>query len=247
MTNYLTEPDVEVRNWPGQLNGQVRGSRILLLDRSRLLTDVLRRRLLTEDDVESVGVASSAAEAARLLVEETYTVVVAAADLVAELQRAQPAQHNGRSRVPVVVLADAAEAHVAPDLIQLGGIAGWVTRDRSTDDLMKVVRISRDGDVCLPKPVLDRLIAQPRREAPQTERDRVFAMLTEREIEVLMLLEQGLGRAEIAAALHLSPNTVRTHIQRILRRLNVHSALAALALIRSDAPPAAASSLRRYT
>jgi DNA-binding NarL/FixJ family response regulator len=56
--------------------------------------------------------------------------------------------------------------------------------------------------------------------------------LSEREMQVFTLLEQGLSRPEIAEQLHLSPNTVRTHVQRILRRLNTHSTLAALALAR---------------
>ena len=69
----------------------------------------------------------------------------------------------------------------------------------------------------------------------RTLRERVAAeetlsKLTAREIEVLACMADGLGRAEIAERLYLSPNTVRTHMQSILGKLGVHSSLAAVAL-----------------
>ena len=57
-------------------------------------------------------------------------------------------------------------------------------------------------------------------------------MLTARELDVLRCLIEGLSRNEIGALLHVSPNTVRTHIQSILHKLNVHSALTAVAFAR---------------
>jgi len=59
-----------------------------------------------------------------------------------------------------------------------------------------------------------------------------IALLTTRELDVLRWLMEGLSRNELGALLHVSPNTVRTHVQSILRKLNVHSALNAVALAR---------------
>lgn len=59
-----------------------------------------------------------------------------------------------------------------------------------------------------------------------------FMNLTRRETEVLRALASGLGQREIAARLYLSPHTVRTHVQRLLAKLDVHSVLGALALAR---------------
>ena len=56
--------------------------------------------------------------------------------------------------------------------------------------------------------------------------------LTGREIQVLRCLAAGLGRVEIAERLYVSPHTARTHIQRVLSKLGVHSALAAMAVAR---------------
>ncbi len=61
--------------------------------------------------------------------------------------------------------------------------------------------------------------------------------LTRRETEVLRALAAGLEKREIAARLYLSPHTVRTHVQRVLAKLDVHSVLGALALARSVGLP----------
>ncbi|HET9169346.1 MAG TPA: helix-turn-helix transcriptional regulator [Actinospica sp.] len=60
----------------------------------------------------------------------------------------------------------------------------------------------------------------------------LISTLTPRETDVLRCIASGIGRAEIARHLFMSPHTARTHIQRILAKLDVHSALAALAFAR---------------
>lgn len=206
--------------------------RILLLDRCRLLAEVLGRRLINEVDVADVGVASSGAEAIRLLTEGCFDLVVATPELAAEL-RARPGDQLGRRAAPIVVLAENQSTESARALFRMGGVVGWVSRDRSSADLMDVIRTWQRGDVRIPAEILESLAYRAEEgAAASSTREQILASLTEREIDVLLLLERGKGRTEIAAELHLSPNTVRTHIQRILRRLDVHSTLAALALLR---------------
>jgi DNA-binding CsgD family transcriptional regulator len=59
-----------------------------------------------------------------------------------------------------------------------------------------------------------------------------LASLTVRERQVLEAMMRGLGRDQIAAQLTISPNTVRTHMQNVLGKLEVHSSVAAVALAR---------------
>ncbi|MFI5303621.1 MAG: LuxR C-terminal-related transcriptional regulator [Nitrospiria bacterium] len=61
-------------------------------------------------------------------------------------------------------------------------------------------------------------------------------LLSPRETEVFQLLTQGYGTQVIAEMLHLSPTTVRTHVQRILKKLQVHSMLEAVALVLGEKP-----------
>ncbi|MGZ4536411.1 MAG: response regulator transcription factor, partial [Nocardioidaceae bacterium] len=56
--------------------------------------------------------------------------------------------------------------------------------------------------------------------------------LSPRELEVLQLLVAGLSRAEVAERLVVSPNTVRTHVQNLLKAADVHSTLALVAVAR---------------
>ena len=63
--------------------------------------------------------------------------------------------------------------------------------------------------------------------------EQFLALLTGRERDVLGCLAEGHRRRDVAEHLHLSPNTVRTHLQNIMAKLGVHSALEAVALIRT--------------
>ena len=65
----------------------------------------------------------------------------------------------------------------------------------------------------------------------EQEQDRL-APLTAREREILQCLALGMRRQQIAERLFLSPNTVRTHISHVLRKLEVHSTLAAVSVLR---------------
>jgi DNA-binding CsgD family transcriptional regulator len=64
------------------------------------------------------------------------------------------------------------------------------------------------------------------------ENERLIASLTPREREVLACLASGAGRMETAEQLHLSANTVRTHLQSLMAKLGVHSGLEAVAVSR---------------
>jgi DNA-binding NarL/FixJ family response regulator len=77
--------------------------------------------------------------------------------------------------------------------------------------------------------VLVSLSGQP--QASVTEAEGIRS-LTQRELDVLSCLVEGMSRNEIGELLHVSPNTVRTHVQSILHKLKVHSALAAVAIAR---------------
>ncbi|HWG28435.1 MAG TPA: helix-turn-helix transcriptional regulator [Actinospica sp.] len=68
--------------------------------------------------------------------------------------------------------------------------------------------------------------------SPSAPPPSAISALTPRETQVLRCIAAGIGRTEIAKRLFMSPHTVRTHIQRILAKLDVHSALAAMALAR---------------
>jgi DNA-binding NarL/FixJ family response regulator len=155
------------------------------------------------------------------------------AAVATEFLAALPLDRPGSPRPSVVVLADAGDESAA-DLVRMGAV-GWVCRDEPISVLIETVHAVLRGEVRLPQPLLDELLERPNPPAWRAASEPpVEAVLTRRELEILRLLEQGISRAEIASYLHLSPNTVRSHVQHILNRLGVHSTLAAVARMRTE-------------
>lgn len=87
------------------------------------------------------------------------------------------------------------------------------------------------GDALLAPAITRRLIERfVRRPLPGAALSERFAELTDRELEVLRLIARGLSNAEIAAALYLTPATVKTHVSRILHKLDLRDRVQAVAL-----------------
>lgn len=122
------------------------------------------------------------------------------------------------------------------------GTAAWVRKDQPLEHLLRVIRGVARGQTWLPPSetgqVLRLLLQQQDR---RREHGRLLASLTPRERAVLTCLAQGAGhRDAVARQLHLSVNTVRTHLQNIMAKLGVHSALEAVALTRDQGEPLSA-------
>ena len=102
------------------------------------------------------------------------------------------------------------------------GASGFLLKDAPADDLVAAVRIVAAGEALLAPTVTRRLIEefarQPRRDQPRPDR---LASLTTRELEVAKLIARGLSNAEIADTLVLAEQTVKTHVGRILAKLQL--------------------------
>jgi DNA-binding NarL/FixJ family response regulator len=103
------------------------------------------------------------------------------------------------------------------------GASGFLLKDVSPEQLAAAVRLVRSGDALLAPSITRRLVERfARPQEPGTAHLRSnLAALTPRELEVLRALAKGLSNTELAALLHLSEATVKTHITRILAKLNL--------------------------
>ena len=117
-----------------------------------------------------------------------------------------------------------------------------VGEGRSTKEIARELGITRATVRCHVQRTLTKLGVATRLQAaalminpaaPTPAPPHVTHDLTPRETQVLRCLAAGIGRAEIAKHLFMSPHTARTHLQRILAKLDVHSALAAMARARA--------------
>ncbi len=207
--------------------------RVAVIDDHRVFAEALASRLSDEPDFEVVGTAAAASEALELFSHTEIDVVALDLDLAGEdgLAVGRQLREQWPDLGIVVVTAAADDSRVA-EAVQMG-VRGWVAKQSAIESLLTAVRGAARGETHLPAALLTRVLVslseQSRSSTPEAE---AIAMLTARELDVLRCLIEGMSRNEIGALLHVSPNTVRTHIQSILHKLNVHSALTAVAFAR---------------
>jgi DNA-binding NarL/FixJ family response regulator len=102
------------------------------------------------------------------------------------------------------------------------GASGFLLKDVSPERLVAAVRTVLSGETLLAPAITRRLIERfTRHEKPGAALHRDLSPLTPRELEVLQLLAGGLSNAELATRLQLSETTVKTHVARILSKLNL--------------------------
>ena len=102
------------------------------------------------------------------------------------------------------------------------GASGFLLKEVSPEQLVAAVRLVRSGDALLSPTITRRLVERfAPRDGTVATLDRDLSELTPRELEVLRLLAQGLSNAELASALTLSEATVKTHVSRILLKLDL--------------------------
>jgi DNA-binding NarL/FixJ family response regulator len=100
------------------------------------------------------------------------------------------------------------------------GASGFLLKDAGPRQLLDAIRVVAAGDALITPSITKRLIAEfAARRDPGDPPDAV-AELTEREREILRLVARGLSNAEIAESLVISPLTTKTHVSRILRKLD---------------------------
>ncbi|MCS7484558.1 response regulator [Umezawaea endophytica] len=111
------------------------------------------------------------------------------------------------------------------------GAAGFLLKSVEAAALIDAVRLVAAGDGVLAPSVTRRLMRDFAAVAPrQVERPKLLGLLTERETEVLTCLGEGLSNQQIGKRLHISETTVKTHVSRVLTKLDLRSRVQAAIL-----------------
>jgi DNA-binding NarL/FixJ family response regulator len=110
------------------------------------------------------------------------------------------------------------------------GASGFLLKDVLPEDLIAAVRVVAAGDGLIAPTITKRLIEQFARTAPPSTPPPGLEDLTPRELEVLTLIARGLSNGEIAAELVLSEATVKTHVKRVLSKLDLRDRVQAVVL-----------------
>jgi two-component system, NarL family, response regulator LiaR len=142
----------------------------------------------------------------------------------------------------VVLTSHASEEDVFPAL--KAGAFGYLPKHSAPEDVLHAIRQAYRGETVL-HPAIARMVLQELQGAPQPKQPATTDPLSERELEVLRLVAQGVSNQEIANALVVGEATVRSHFSAILRKLQLASRTqAALYALRQglatldEAPPA---------
>jgi DNA-binding NarL/FixJ family response regulator len=199
---------------------------IAVVDAGRVFAEAVAARLSAEPDLVVRCAVTSAAALRRAEAPVPVDVVVCDAALFDPV-----CAGADRTAVRFVLVADRSETGLLPAALR-AGVRGWVPREASAEELLAAVRAAYAGGTWVPPRLLTGALAELTGRGGQHPDARVERLdrLTQRERDVLSCLAEGLSRADTATRLHLSPNTVRTHVQNILAKLGVNSSVAAVTL-----------------
>jgi DNA-binding NarL/FixJ family response regulator len=196
--------------------------RVVIVDDQSLVRAGFRMVLSAQADMEVVGEAEDGSDALRLLARTPADVVVM--DIRMPIMDGVEATRrlcagDGGPRVLVLTTFDTDEDAFAA--LQAGA-SGFLLKNVPPEELLAAIRVVASGEsVVAPRVtrrLLDRFAGQL---APPQATDGRLGSLTEREREVLLLVAQGMSNAEIAEKLFVAEATVKTHVGRILTKLDL--------------------------
>jgi len=204
--------------------------RVLVADDQPLAREGLRTILDAQSGIEVVAEAADGGEAVELALRLRPDIVLMdirmpGLDGLAACRRLL-ARAERRTRVVMLTTFDLDE-YVYEAM--RAGASGFLLKDAPREDLVAGVRASAAGDTLLAPEITRRLVeAYVRRPPPGPATPAPLAELTDREVEILRLVARGLSNAEIAASLFLSEATVKTHVSRVLAKLDLRSRVQAV-------------------
>ena len=207
--------------------------RVLIVDDQAMVRQGFGALLSAQPDIEVVGDAADGAEAPEAVRRWRPDIVLMDVRMprVDGLEATRRILRAPGLRHPRVIMLTTFDLDDYVYEALRAGASGFLLKDASADELIRAVRVVAAGDALLAPSVTRTLIAdyasRPVRDRPKPERLRA---LTPRETEVLKLIARGMSNSEIADALVLAEQTVKTHVGRILGKLDLRDRAQAVVL-----------------
>ncbi|GIJ43127.1 DNA-binding response regulator [Virgisporangium aliadipatigenens] len=199
--------------------------RVVVVDDQELVRAGLRMILTAQDDMTVVGEAGDGAAALRLLRHTAADVVVMDLRMPVMDGIAATREIRGPRVLALTTFDTDADAFAALQ----AGASGFLLKNVPPEELLSAIRIVAAGEAVV-APRITRLLLD--RFAGQLVRrpDTPLSALTDREREVFLLIAQGLSNTEIAQTMHLAETTVKTHVGRVLAKLELRDRVQAVVL-----------------
>jgi len=192
---------------------------VLLVDDHAMVRQGVKAFLVTQPDLSMVGEAGSGEDAIKLaarFIPDVILMDLIMPDMDGIETTRRVKQVSPRSQV-VVLTSYHEDEHIFPAL--KAGALSYILKDVSADELASAVRKAAAGEAVLHPRVAARVIKEL--QGVRGEKVNPFTELSERELEVLKLIADGMSNAEMAAKLVLSEKTVKGHVSNILSKLHL--------------------------
>ncbi|MDP3967363.1 MAG: response regulator transcription factor [Nocardioides sp.] len=202
--------------------------RVVVVDDQELFRRGLTMLLAAEDDIEVVGEAGDGIAATELAATAVPDVVLldvrmpkrSGIEACLSIKEAAPS-------AKIIMLTMSDEEADLYDAVK-SGASGYLLKDSSIDEVAQAVRVVADGQSLISPSMAVKLIDEFK-QMSRADRDQVpTPKLTERELEVLRKVAEGLNNREVAKQLFISENTVKNHVRNILEKLQLHSRMEAV-------------------
>ncbi|MFI5998498.1 response regulator [Streptomyces sp. NPDC051362] len=207
--------------------------RVVVVDDQPLVRAGFAMVLDAQSDIDVVGEAGDGSEALTLLEKTTADVVVMDIRMPVMDGVEATKRLNERSDPPKILVLTTFDTDEDAFAALQAGASGFLIKNVPPQEFLAAIRVVAAGDsVVAPRVtrrLLDRFAGQLTPAEPQREKHRL-AILTDRERDVLMLVAQGLSNSEIANRLYVAETTVKTHLGRILTKLELRDRVQAVVL-----------------
>lgn len=205
--------------------------RVLVVDDQPVFTEMLRVVLDMQPDIEVVGMAFTGDEGLQAALDTKPDILLVDYHMpgLTGLQVIQALKEAGQETITLVLTADTDEAVMAEAIA--AGAAGYITKQQALNEVVQAVHKASEGEPVVPPFMIPRILSHfHRQQQKEQQAQELREKLSAREIEILEQLAKGHSNETISEIFVLSPNTVRTHIQNVIKKMGVHSKLQATTL-----------------
>jgi DNA-binding NarL/FixJ family response regulator len=198
--------------------------RVLIVDDQPLMRQGFAMILSAQPDITVVGEASNGTSAVQRALDLTPDVIMM--DIQMPGMDGIAAARELRGCKILILTTFGTDDHVAQAL--RAGASGFLLKDATPEQLVHAVRVLAAGEALLDPAITRTLIRRALPSLTTSAAPPRFEVLSDRETEVLRLIAQGMTNADIATALVVSESTVKTHVSRILTKLDLRDRVQAV-------------------